>query len=720
MMLINKNKDNNKKDEKRFFVVVYIFVLLFGMYSGMYCYRFGVIVDVKHHLQAANHDFPTYFKYLSSSTDNNFDTVKLNFKFADYIKISNQRSRFVYSNEHFFQGKQWLTRESTYGKATLKYNQEKFKVKAKLFGKNNDHFRHPYKWSFRVKAKDYIKDFKNGKFNLLQPNTRFFITDVLCNKVLQQHNVLSLEYIPVNLKINDRPEDIYFVEDFFSKYLIERNGYRDSYIFTFDDIKHPSIDKLSENQLNDIELIKKDIIQKPEVILNLDKFDKVLALLFLSQNKHPYLVDNFHMFYNNVTNKVEPVVREVWFKDSLTLTSSDDLKSELQKFIAYVIDFNPNLSAYLSNITSNQSRLNKIVQDVNIVSENISELRLTEDWREFEDAIYSRFPQAVYLCKNIDINVKAIQDLNLESQAELRLENQLKVLSSDTKLDSDLILYNTDLELASGITLDLNGFDIVLNSGRIYAVSETTNSITISNSSQEPSSIVVKNSKAENVFKNVAISKLSNFDNTYWHLPAGLTFYESQVIMQNVSFDSNVAGDDFVNFFRCDDFKLNNVSFINVNADAIDSDFSKGSIINCSFANVGNDAVDGSGSQLVIRNCTFDSVEDKVISAGEKSSMQIYGSTISNSEISFVSKDDSKITEQNNTLINNRLDYCLFSKKKEFDFGILYSDKDISQSTYLIEKGSKVYKGYEELLNLKVVDSVKESLYGTEYGKSSR
>ena len=30
--------------------------------------------------------------------------------------------------------------------------QEKFKVKAKLFGKNNDHFRHPYKWSFRIKT----------------------------------------------------------------------------------------------------------------------------------------------------------------------------------------------------------------------------------------------------------------------------------------------------------------------------------------------------------------------------------------------------------------------------------------------------------------------------------------------------------------------------------------------------------------------------------------
>jgi hypothetical protein len=524
----------------------------------------------------------------------------------------------------------------------------------------------------------------------------------------------------VNLRINDRPEDLYFVEDFFSKYLIERNGFRDSYIFTFEDIKHPSIDKLSESQLKDLDQIKEDITNRPELIVDINKFDKVLALLFLAQNTHPYLVDNFHMFYNNVTNKVEPVVREVWFKNALTLKSEDDLKKKLVKYINDIEDSNANLSTYLSAIINNPMRLDKVLNDVIIISNDIKELRLTKDWQLFEDAIYSRFPQAIYLCKNIDINVKAVEDLSLGKQTEVSIKNKIKSIVIDTKLESDLVLHNTNLILSPGITLDLNGHDIILVSGHINAVSKAIQKITITNSSQSHSSIVIKNSKAKNEFRHVAISKLSNFDKRYWHLPAGITFYESDVLIENVSFESNTAGDDFVNFFRCADFKLNKVSFSNVNSDAIDSDFSTGTIDNCTFLNIGNDAVDGSGSHIIINNSTFDSVEDKVISAGENSSISIYNSTILNSEIAFVSKDDSKLTEQNNTLLNNRLNYCLFNKKKEFDFGILYTDKDITQSSYLIEKGSKVYKGNEEFLNLKVVDSVKESLYGIEYGKKSR
>ncbi|MCK8479537.1 right-handed parallel beta-helix repeat-containing protein [Psychroserpens algicola] len=720
MMLLQGHKASDKKDEKRFFLVVYVFVLLFGVYSGMYCYRFGIVVDVKHHLQAAHYDFPTYFKYLTSSSDNNFDDIAIDFKFKDYIKLSNQRSRFVYSNSHFFEGKQWLRRESTYAKATIKYNQKKFDVKAKLFGKNNDHFRHPYKWSFRVKAKDYIKDFKNGKFNLLQPNTRLYITDVICNRVLQQHNILSLEYKPVNLTINDRPTDLYFIEDFFSKYLIERNGYRDSFIFTFSSIKHPSLDKLNDNQLRDIDEIKNNIINTPEIILDQDKFDKVLALLFLAQNKHPYLVDNFHMFYNNVTNKVEPIVREVWFKDVLTLSSKEDLKGKLIEFITYVSDYNKNLNAYLSSIVNNEKRLGQVMATINTISKNLTAIRSTPDWQTFQDAIYSRYPQAIYLCKNIEINVNAVLSLNLDEQKKKLIPNRIKQIETDTKLEDDMVLYDTDLSLSPGITLDLNGHHIILVSGHIRAVGEATNAITITNSSEAHSSIVVKQSKTPNKFAYVNISKLSNFDDSYWHLPAGITFYESEVLMNHVAFESNRAGDDFVNFFRCSDFNLSNVSFTNVNADAIDSDFSNGTIDNCNFLNIGNDAVDGSGSQITITNSRFNNVEDKVISAGENSTMHIANSTILNSEISFVSKDDSTLSEQNNTLINNTLDYCLFNKKKEFDNGSLYTDKNILQTKYLIEKGSKVYKGAEELMNLKMVDSVKESLYGIEYGKKSR
>lgn len=719
MIRFNTNTEKEKKDEKRFFTVVYIFVLISGMYTGMYSLRFGVLVDIKQHLEAANHDFPLYFKYLTSGQENNFDDVSINFQFNEYIKLSNQRSRFVYSKKHFIKGRQWFNRDNIYAKADIKYQGKKYKVKAKLFGKNNDHFRHSYRWSFRVKAKEYIKEFKNGKFNLLQPHTRLYVTDMLCNKVLDRHGILSLEYKPINLKINDRPRDVYFVEDFFSKYLIERNGYRDSFIFTFDDIKHPSVVNLTDIQLRDVANIKNDIRKQPDIILDLDKFDKYLALSFLAQNTHPSLVDNFHMFYNSVTNKVEPIIREVWFKKEIAISSKTDLEQQLKIFLQETKRANRNLTTYLQSILKSKPRLEKLINDLHIVAADVEDILKTEQWQSFQDGIFSRYPQAIQLCKNIEPNYTAILELKLKNEVKGMSVNDFNTINTNTVLQDDLILYNTDLDISSGVILDLNGHDIIINSGNLTAVSDVNNRIEITNSSKEPSSIVILKSGGKSLLKNVEVGNLSSLNRSYWHLPAAITFYESNVEMENVSFKSNVVGDDFVNFFRCDDFKLNTVSFINVNADAVDSDFSTGSIEDCTFVNIGNDAIDGSGSHIYIQNSSFNNVEDKVISAGENSTMTISNSKISNSEISFVSKDDSELTEYGNTLINNTLDYCLFSKKKEFDFGILHTDKDISTSKYLIEKGSRIFKGNEEFLNLKMVDSVKSSLYGKEYGKKS-
>jgi len=191
------------------------------------------------------------------------------------------------------------------------------------------------------------------------------------------------------------------------------------------------------------------------------------------------------------------------------------------------------------------------------------------------------------------------------------------------------------------------------------------------------------------------------------------------VVIEDSFFESNVRGDDFVNFFGCPYFYVNNVIFKDILADAIDSDFSNGIISNSTFNYIGNDAIDVSGSHVTVSNCSFKEIQDKIISAGEKSEMIITHSEMNDSEIAFVSKDGSNIREANNTLLNNKLDYCLYNKKMEFDVGTLYTDKDLNLYKYLIENKSKVYKNNEVIKTLRETDSVKEKLYGVDYGKKS-
>ena len=719
MIFLNKNQ-NDSSLEKKFFLAIYGIVFLSGLYSGMYCYRFGIIIDLKHHLQSALYNPSQYFKHLADKTDNKFDTVDIDFKFKNYIKLSNQRSRYVYSTDHFFKGKQWKSRENVYVKSEIKYKDKKYGVKAKLFGKNNDHFRHPYKWSFRVKTKDYIHEFNNGRFNLLQPNTRLFLTDVLCSEIMKRHGVLSLDYKPINLTINNKPEDIYYIEDFFSKYLIEKNSHRDSFIFTFNDIKHPSEKKLTQQQSTDIELLRFDLINNTEVILNEEKFNIFIAILFAAQTKHPVLTDNLHFFYNGVDSSVEPVIREVWFEHALSLNSESDFRTQLKSFLKGLVGYNRNLKIYLDDLASNDEKLNKLSNTIIAVAQDIKDITAENTWKTLQTAIYNRYPQAIYLCRNIENNTNEILKMSpVVSTEKDIITDEYKILG-DLILNEDLVLNKTDLIISEGVTVDLNGFDIILNSGTIQAVSVKDRPIYLLNNNKNGhSSLIIKNTNHTSHLNHVVFKNLSNYNNKYWHLPSAITFYEADVVIENSVFEMNVEGDDFINFFRCNSFKLDNVRFIDVKADAIDSDFSNGIITNSTFINIGNDAIDGSGSTIDIVHCVFDGVEDKVISAGEKSNFSISNSAIKNSEIAFVSKDASNLSEFNNSLENITLEYCVFNKKEEFLYGKLFSDKDISQFKYLVEKRSEVYKNKEKLLNLKMVDSVKESLYGIEYGKKS-
>ena len=165
--------------------------------------------------------------------------------------------------------------------------------------------------------------------------------------------------------------------------------------------------------------------------------------------------------------------------------------------------------------------------------------------------------------------------------------------------------------------------------------------------------------------------------------------------------------------------KIKNTSFKDLLFDGIDVDFGEGSIVKSNFSSIGNDAIDGSESNLKIVNTIFNEVKDKAITCGENSNFTIENSIIQNSEIAFVSKDGSCINEHNNQLTANTLDYCVFKKKKQFGLGKLITDKNISDTKYLIQKNSQVFENNKKVMDLKFLDDVEMLLYGTLFGKKT-
>ena len=236
--------------------------------------------------------------------------------------------------------------------------------------------------------------------------------------------------------------------------------------------------------------------------------------------------------------------------------------------------------------------------------------------------------------------------------------------------NSKKCLLNKNLIIPAGYELICDeGTNIILGKGKnilsysplIFEGTEAE-PIRIEGQEDSGSGIIVMNSKKMSVFNYVIFSNLSKPKDPRWGLTSSITLYESPAELKHCTFDRNYIADDFINFIRTS-FKIDSSNFMNVNADAIDGDFTNGEIYNTEFYNIGNDAIDISGSELRFKNITIDFVGDKALSAGEKSFIYGKNINISNSEIGVTSKDLSLVEIKNITINDGNIGYCAFQKK---------------------------------------------------------
>ena len=246
------------------------------------------------------------------------------------------------------------------------------------------------------------------------------------------------------------------------------------------------------------------------------------------------------------------------------------------------------------------------------------------------------------------------------------------------------------------------------------------NPIVITSSDSTGQGIFVLNTKEKSVLDHVQFKNLSSPSKNGWELSGAVTFYEADVSIHNCIFSNNRRGDDFLNIVRSE-FNINNTLFNDILSDAIDSDFCKGNISNSSFINCGNDAIDISGTNLKIKNIFMDNIGDKGLSAGENSQLIANNIKIANSEIAICSKDMSEIIVSDVSLENDKIGFTAFQKKSEFGPGNIEGSKVKMTNIpipYLIEAQSSCTIDGE--IKESINDKVKDVLYGTTYGKSSK
>jgi len=198
-----------------------------------------------------------------------------------------------------------------------------------------------------------------------------------------------------------------------------------------------------------------------------------------------------------------------------------------------------------------------------------------------------------------------------------------------------------------------------------------------------------------------------------------VNFHESEVIITNAVFSNNRC-EDGLNIIRSS-FTITDTKFEGTQSDAFDGDFVTGTLERCTFINAGNDGIDVSGSELYIKDITVKNPSDKAISAGENSTITGQDIKVSGGEIGVVSKDLSKVTLTNVSIIDTRLGISAFQKKSEYGVAsIAINNLTLKgyKRNYLIENKSSLM--IDNIAVETVDNNVIDQMYGKEYGKSSR
>ena len=133
--------------------------------------------------------------------------------------IEETRSNLLHT---YFKTGEMNIKKHSYHEVFTEYKNYNTSSKVKLFGMNSDHY-HKNKPSFRVKFKGG-RFFAKKKINILSPKTRSFQMDHIYNQAYKnKFGGIGINQTPIVLYINNESKGVYFMEDFFDKYLIEKN-----------------------------------------------------------------------------------------------------------------------------------------------------------------------------------------------------------------------------------------------------------------------------------------------------------------------------------------------------------------------------------------------------------------------------------------------------------------------------------------------------------------
>ncbi len=213
------------------------------------------------------------------------------------------------------------------------------------------------------------------------------------------------------------------------------------------------------------------------------------------------------------------------------------------------------------------------------------------------------------------------------------------------------------------------------------------------------SGLIIMEAEEKSTLQHVIFDNLGELRSGAWILTGAVTFYESDVHIQQCQFLNN-RSEDGLNAVRSDIY-VKDTLFENTYQDAFDSDFSTGVFENVVFRDAGNDAFDVSTSTFHLINCQFYNTWDKAISTGEASHVTGENLVIQGAQSGLAAKDSSTLVVDNVTVSDVFIGICVYQKKPEFGPSTLtatnYKLTGRYDFPYIIQTQDQVFVNGEQL-----------------------
>ncbi len=215
---LKKNKNNFSKKYLKFLLIILIF------FMGIWSERFDVVLQFKNFAREVT---DTAASRIYSAFNKETDKLIIDIRYKNYMEILSSREESIKSLRATEDIHDWVPAKMLFGK-------EKYNIRIKLKGVHSEHWKHPNKWSFKIKLLDEKSIDGVRRFSIQQPKTRDFLYEWLFMKVLEKEKLISHRTKYLETVVNGNSLGIYFFEEQHSKELIENNKRREGPIIGLD------------------------------------------------------------------------------------------------------------------------------------------------------------------------------------------------------------------------------------------------------------------------------------------------------------------------------------------------------------------------------------------------------------------------------------------------------------------------------------------------------